>query len=63
MRLMDTTFLLHLPTQLLNDVKHIARANGFSAGDFCRQSIKRNLAAYRAHEELTKTAAKPQLGF
>ena len=63
MRLMDKTFLIHLPTDLLADVKRIARANGFSAGDFCRQSLKRNIAAYAAHDELTKRVAMPTLGF
>jgi hypothetical protein len=63
MRLMDSTLLIHLPKQLLNEVKEAAKQEGFSAGDFARQSLKRNLSLYAAQREALRQSAKPSLGF
>jgi hypothetical protein len=63
MRVMDSTLLIHLPKQLLHDVKEAAKQEGFSAGDFTRQSLKRNLSLYAAQREALRQSVKPSLGF
>ena len=63
MKLMDSTLLVHLPKSLLQEVKEMAKQEGFSAGDFARQSLKRNLALYAAQHDAIRRIAKPSFGF
>jgi len=63
MKLMDSTLLVHLPKALLEEIKETAKSEGFSAGDFARQSLKRNLAIYAAQREALRFVPKPSLGF
>ena len=45
-----TKFLFYLPPQLLTDARAVANENAISTSAFIRQSLTRNIRAYRATE-------------
>lgn len=58
----DTAFFFQLPKSLLEDIRATADENAISTSAFIRQSIAKNIRAYRAAENADH-AAKAQSAF